>query len=64
MEITIIFRIAAIGLLAAVISSLLKKAGKDEIAQIVTIAGLILSVLLVLDMVLHLFDTIQSLFDY
>lgn len=64
MDITIIFKIAIIGLLTAVISALLKKAGKEEIAQVVTIAGLILCILIVLDMVLHLFDSIQSLFGY
>ncbi|MDD3831940.1 MAG: stage III sporulation protein AC [Clostridia bacterium] len=64
MDISIIYKIAAIGLLTAVISMLLKKVGKEEIATLVTIAGLILSLIIVLDMVFHLFSSIQSLFDF
>ncbi len=63
MDITIIFKIAAIGLLTAISGILLKKAGKDEIATVVSIAGLILALVLVIDMVVQLFDTIRSLFD-
>lgn len=63
MDISIIYKIAVIGLLTAVISMLLKKANKDEIATLVTIAGLILCLIIVLDMVVQLFNSIQSLFD-
>lgn len=63
MGIEIIFKIAAIGILTAMINQLLKKAEKDEIATLTTIAGLILVLLIVLDMVLQLFDSIKSLFD-
>lgn len=63
MEIEIIFKIAAIGILTALISVLLKKSDKDEIATLVTIAGLILVLLIVIDMIVQLFDVIQGLFD-
>lgn len=63
MGIEIILRLAAIGLITAIATILLKKAGKDEIATLVTIAGLILGILIVLDMVLQLFTTLSSLFD-
>ena len=63
MEVEIIFKIAAIGILTALISVLLKKSDKDEIATLVTIAGLILVLLIVIDMILQLFDVIQGLFD-
>ena len=58
-----IFKIALIGLITAVASILLKKAGKDDIAGLVSIAGLVLALILVIDMVVQLFDTIISLFD-
>ena len=61
--IEIIFKIAAIGILTALISVLLKKSDKDEIATLVTIAGLILVLLIVIDMIVQLFDVIQGLFD-
>ena len=63
MEVEIIFKIAAIGILTALISVLLKKSDKDEIATLVTIAGLILVLLIVRDMIVQLFDVIQGLFD-
>lgn len=55
MEVEIIFKIAAIGILTALISVLLKKSDKDEIATLVTIAGLILVLLIVIDMIVQLF---------
>ena len=63
MEVEIIFKIAAIGILTALIRVLLKKSDKDEIATLVTIAGLILVLLIVIDMIVQLFDVIQGLFD-
>ena len=63
MEVEIIFKIASIGILTALISVLLKKSDKDEIATLVTIAGLILVLLIVIDMIVQLFDVIQGLFD-
>ena len=63
LEVEIIFKIAAIGILTALISVLLKKSDKDEIATLVTIAGLILVLLIVIDMIVQLFDVIQGLFD-
>lgn len=63
MGVEIIFKIAAIGILTALISVLLKKSDKDEIATLVTIAGLILVLLIVIDMIVQLFDVIQGLFD-
>ena len=63
MEIEVILKIAAIGLLTAIISILLKKTDRDDIATLVTIAGLILVLFIVIDMVVELFDTVKDLFD-
>lgn len=63
MEIDIIFKIAGIGILTAIINIVLKKSDKDEIATYVTIAGLILVLILVLDMLGGLFDTLKSLLN-
>ncbi|MBQ9715328.1 MAG: stage III sporulation protein AC [Clostridia bacterium] len=64
MGIEIIFKIAAIGILTAMINSILKKSDKDEIATLSTIAGLILVLFIVLDMLVQLFDTIKALFAF
>lgn len=63
MAIDIIFKIAGIGLLTAIVNIILKKSDKDEIATYVTIAGLILVLILVLDMLGGLFDTLRSILN-
>jgi stage III sporulation protein AC len=62
MGIDIIFKIAAIGILTAVVNQVLKKSDKDEIATLVTLAGLVIVLIMVIDMISTLFDTIKSLF--
>ena len=49
MDIDIIFKIAAVGILVAILNQLLNKAGKEEIAMMTTIAGLIIVLLMVID---------------
>ncbi len=63
LDIGIIFKIAAIGILTAIISILLKKSDKDDIATLVTIAGLILVLFIVIDMIVQLFNMIKDLFE-
>ncbi len=64
MGIDIIFKIAAIGIITAVINILLKKSDKEEMATLVTLASLVLVLIMVVDMVVQLFDTIRNLFDF
>lgn len=63
MGVDIIFKIAAIGLITAIVNQLLKKADKDEIAVLCTLAGLIIVILMVVNMVSELFGTIRQLFN-
>ena len=62
MHVSIIFRITAIGLITAIASQLLKKADKDEIATFVTLAGLIIVLITVVNMVSDLFTSLKTLF--
>ena len=62
MDIGIIFRIAAVGILTAVVYQVLIKADKDEIATLTTLAGLVIVLLMVIDMIAQLFDTLKMLF--
>ncbi|MGI6701656.1 MAG: stage III sporulation protein AC [Christensenellales bacterium] len=62
MDIEIIFKIALIGIATALINLILRKLDKDEIAQIVTLVGVVVCILLVLDMIAGLFDNIRSIF--
>lgn len=64
MGIDIIFKIAAVGILTAVVGQVLKHTGKDEIAMITTLAGIIIALLMVLDLIVQLFDTVKTLFNF
>jgi stage III sporulation protein AC len=64
MDISIIFKIAAVGILTAIVGQVLKKADKDEIATITTLAGLIIVLFMVVDMIANLFDTLKLLFAF
>lgn len=63
MEIEIIFKIAAIGILTAVTNQILKYSGKDEIATMVTLAGVIIVLFMVVNMISDLFITVKTLFN-
>ncbi len=64
MDIDLIFRIAAIGILVAVLNSLLTKSGRDEQAMMTTLAGLVVVLLMVVKEIAGLFDTIKTLFNF
>ena len=63
MSVEIIFKIAAIGILIAVITQVLKKSDRDDIATLVSLVGLIIVLTLVIDMVGELFANVKNLFN-
>ena len=63
MGIDIIFKIAAIGILTAICGQILKKSDREELATLTTLAGLVIVLMMVIDMISRLFDTIKSLFS-
>ncbi len=62
MGIDIIFKIAAVGLITAIINQILKKSDKDEIATLVTLAGLVIVLIMIINMIGQLFDTLRTVF--
>ncbi|MBE3573918.1 MAG: stage III sporulation protein AC [Firmicutes bacterium] len=64
MDIGVIFRIAGLGILIAVFSIVLRQAGKDEQAQLLTLAGLVLVMMMVLQLISQLFRQIQLIFGF
>lgn len=64
MSVEIIFKIAGIGLITAIVNQILKQLGKEEIASITTLAGLVICFLMVLDLVQDLFNTVKNLFSF
>ena len=63
MDVDLVFKIAAIGILVAVFNILLSRAGRDEQALMTTIAGLVVVLVLVIHKISELFDLIKSLFS-
>ncbi len=63
MDINLIFRIAAIGIVVSVLNQLLIRSGREEQATMTTLAGLIVVLMMILTEVSLLFDTIRDLFD-
>ena len=63
MDIEVIFKIAAIGILTAVINQILKVSGKEEISTFVTLAGIIIVLFSIVDMISELFNTVKTLFS-
>ena len=63
MEINIVFRIAAVGILVAVLNQVLIRAGREEQAMRTTLAGLVVVLFWVIQYISQLFDTVQTLFQ-
>ena len=62
MNIQLIFRIAAVGILVSVLNQILKHSGREEQAFLASLAGLVLVLFWILPYIAELFETIQSLF--
>lgn len=63
-ELDLIFKIAGVGIIVSVLSILLKKADRDEYAMIVTIAGLIVVLAMIINEIAALFETIKTVFGF
>ena len=62
MEISLIFRIAAVGILVSILCQVLKHSGREEHAFLTSMAGLILVLYWLVPYIYELFETIQDLF--
>lgn len=62
MDVELIFKIAAVGILVAVLNILLSRSGRDEQALMVTIAGLVCVLVIVVQEISQLFSLIKELF--
>ncbi|HHT92676.1 MAG TPA: stage III sporulation protein AC [Clostridiaceae bacterium] len=64
MDIDLIFKIAALGIIVAILNSLLKQSGRDEQALMVTLAGLVVVLVIMAREISSLFDTLKNLFRF
>ena len=64
MDVTLVFQIAGLVIIVAVLSQLLKRAERDEQALMITIAGLVIVMLMLVNEISELFDTVRSVFGF
>ena len=62
MNIDLVFKIAAIGIIVAVLNQLLIRSGREEQAMMTTLAGLIVVLMMIISQISVLFETIKNLF--
>ena len=62
MDIQVVFQIAAVGILVAVLDQVLKRAGREEQAMMTTLAGLIVVLFWIIQYISQLFSNVQSVF--
>lgn len=63
MEVGIIFKIAAVGILVSILSQVLKHSGREEQAFLVSLAGLLIDLYWIVPYIYELFDRIKELFE-
>lgn len=62
MEVSIIFKIAAVGILVSILTQILKHSGRDEQAFLVSLSGLLVVLFWIVPYIYDLFESIQKLF--
>lgn len=62
MDISIIFKIAGVGIITAIVNQVLKKSDKEEIATLVTLAGLIIVLFMIINLITELFDGLKGIY--
>lgn len=64
MEIELIFKIAAVGIIVSILNQVLSRSGRDEQATMTTLAGLVVVLMIVAQKISDLFDLVKHLFDF
>lgn len=64
MDIDLIFKIAAIGIIVSILNQVLSRSGRDEQATMTTLAGLVVVLMMVTQEIAELFDLVKTLFDF
>lgn len=64
MDIDLIFKIAAIGIVVSILNQVLARSGRDEQATMTSLAGLVVVLMLVAQEIADLFELVKTLFDF
>ena len=62
MEVDLLFKLAGLGIVVAVLSQVLNRAGREELGTLVTVVGLVIALFLVINLVSDLFSSLKSIF--
>jgi len=62
-DISLIFKIAGIGILVSVLNQVLVRSGREETAMVTTLAGLVLVLFMVINLISNLFTTVRTMFE-
>jgi stage III sporulation protein AC len=64
MEIDLIFKIAAVGIIVSILNQVLSRSGRDEQATMTTLAGLVVVLMILAQRIADLFQLVKELFDF
>lgn len=64
MEIDLIFKIAAVGMIVAILTQVLSRSGRDEQATMTSLAGLVVVLMILAQKIAELFDLVKTLFEF
>ena len=64
MDVELIFKIAAVGIIVAVLTQLLIRSGREEQAMLTTLAGVVVVLMMIIPYIRDLFSTVKDLFDF
>ena len=64
MDVQLIFKIAAVGIIVTILNQVLVRSGREEQATMTTLAGLVVGLMIVAQKIAQLFDLVQSLFRF
>ena len=64
MEIDLIFKIAAIGIIVSILNQVLSRSGREEQATMTSLAGLVVVLMILAEKIAELFDLVKTLFEF
>ena len=64
MEIDLIFKIAAVGIIVSILNQVLVRSGREEQATMTTLAGLVVVLMILVQKIAELFDLVRTLFQF
>ena len=64
MEIDLVFKIAAVGIIVSILNQVLSRSGREEQATMTTLAGLVVVLMMIAQKISDLFELVKTLFDF